>query len=79
MMDGRIMTTEKSEITPLNGTSLAEIPIEELESRLEKETLDTGNEMWTDCGCAGDCGFIYTDGCPDYCSWVNACPDELIC
>ena len=65
------MTTEKPEITPLNETSLAEIPIEELESRLEKETLDAGDEMWTECSCAGDCGRIYTDGCPGHCSFIN--------
>ncbi|HWQ20821.1 MAG TPA: hypothetical protein VN455_13650 [Methanotrichaceae archaeon] len=73
------MKTDKHEFIPLNGTSLAEIPIEELESRLESESLDTDNEMWTQCGCVADCGVIYTDGCPGYCQHVNACPEEHIC
>lgn len=73
------MKTEKPEITPLNETSMAEIPIEELESRLEKEALDAGNEMWTDCGCAQDCGFRYTDGCPGYCTFIGDCGEELVC
>lgn len=73
------MKTEKPDVTPLNGTSLAGIPIEELESRLAKESLDAGSEMWTECGCAGDCGAIYTDGCPDYCTFVNGCDEEFGC
>jgi hypothetical protein len=64
------MTTKKSNITPLNGTSLAEIPIEELESRLEKEILDPSVEMWT-CDDCGEKGCPLINNCQNICN--NIC------
>ena len=67
-MGGNMFNHNDGEICSLNETILAELSIEELESRLQMEELDPRGEMWTGCGCAEDV-------CPS--EWV--CPPEKIC
>ncbi len=45
------MERQKDRIWSLNKTSLGNLSIEELESRLQMEELDTRGEMWTGCDC----------------------------
>ena len=52
MSDIIISNRDDSEIFSLNETILAELSIEELESRLWMEELDPRGEMWTGCDCA---------------------------
>jgi hypothetical protein len=59
----------RDEIRSLNETVFADLSIDEIESRLQMEEMDSRGEMWTGCNCADKC----TD-CPSFCPIVT-CPE----
>ncbi len=69
---------KKSQIEMVNQNVLANVPVEELESRLELQAFRPSTALYCiwDIGC--DCACFDPDGyCPSLCSVYCACNDPL--